>query len=80
MLRMLHPPYETRSATNFYMVESLLWSKNIVVETFVCAHFFEWEVDQNQLVKGKITILRDNIAKKMFWDEVEVMMPIILAF
>ena len=65
------------------MVESLLHTKNAVLETFVCAPFSEWEVSQSLLLKGKIQILRDDIASKAFWDDVgdvyHVMMPVMLA-
>ena len=64
------------------MAESLLCNKNAVMETFVLASFFEWEADQTDDVKIKILSLRNDIASKVFWDEVgdvyHVMMPIML--
>ena len=45
--------------------------------------FFEWEADQTEYVKIKILSLRNDIASKVFWDEVgdayHTMMPIIFA-
>ena len=65
------------------MVESLLRNNNVVMETFVCASFSNWEACQAQVVKENIARLRDDIAIKAFWDEVgdvyHVMMPVILA-
>lgn len=83
MSTVLRLPCETRFATNFYMVESLLQNKNAVMETFVCGPFTEWETDQPQLVKAKVTRLRNDIASRVFWDEVgdvyHVMMPVVFA-
>ena len=80
---MLRLPCETRFATNFYMAESLLCNKNAMMETFVSAPFSEWEADQTEYVKVKILSLRNDIASKVFWDEVgdayHTMMPIIFA-
>lgn len=66
MSTMLRLPCKTRFVTNFYMAESLLRNKNDVMETFVCAAFFEWETGQTVVVKAKIVRLRDNIASKVF--------------
>ena len=53
------------------------------METFVSAPFFEWKADQTEYVKVKILSLRNDIASKVFWDEVgdayHTMMPIIFA-
>ena len=46
------------------MVESLLCNKNVVLETFVCAPFFEWEFAQSLVVKAKIQGLREDITSK----------------
>ena len=54
---MIHLPYETRFATNFYMVESLIRNKNVVMETFVCGPFSEWEASQSEYIKVKILSL-----------------------
>lgn len=44
--------------------------------------FSKWEAGQNGVVKAKIVILRDDIASRVFWDEVgdvyHVMMRVIL--
>ena len=66
MSTILRLPCETRFATNFYMAESLLRNKNVVMETFVCAPFSEWEAGQTKYVKAKILSLRDDIASKVF--------------
>ena len=66
---MLRLPCKTRFATNFFMVESLLRNKNVVMETFVCAPFFEWKGGQIEYIKANIFSLRDEIASKVFWDE-----------
>lgn len=41
MYTMLKLPCKIRFCTNFYTVESII--KNVVMETFVCASFFDWE-------------------------------------
>lgn len=83
MSTMLRLPYKTRFATNFYMAESLLQNKNAVLETFVCASFYEWEADQTEAVKAKIVRLRNDVPSRVLWDEVgdayHVMMSVILA-
>lgn len=83
MSTMLKLPCETRFCTNFYMVESLLWNKNAVLETFVCAYFSEWEATQTTTIKGKVVRLRVLIVNQKFWDEVgdvyHVMMHIMLS-
>lgn len=83
MSTMIRLPCETRFATNFYMVESLLRNKSAVMETFVCGPFSEWEASQSEYIKVKILSLRENISSKVFWDDVgdayHVMMPIIFA-
>ena len=65
------------------MVESLLHNKNVILETFVCAPYFEWETGQGQVVKKNIVRLRDDNSSKAFRDEVgdvyHVMMIVILA-
>ena len=66
MSTMLPLPCETRFATNFYMAKSLLRNKNVVMETFVSAPFFEWKADQTEYVKIKSFSLRNDIASKVF--------------
>ncbi|KAI5054035.1 hypothetical protein GOP47_0031073, partial [Adiantum capillus-veneris] len=54
MSTILKLPCETRFCTNFYTVESLLQNKNVVLETFVCAGFYEREAEQLVRVKTKV--------------------------
>ena len=83
MSTMLKLPCKTRFCTNFYTVESLIKNKNAVMETFVCASFFDWEEEQSVKTKSKIGIIRDMLANRLFWEDVvdvhNVMMPIMLA-
>lgn len=39
-------PAETRFCTHFYTLESLLRNTDVVVETFSCMVFYEWEIEQ----------------------------------
>lgn len=83
MTTMLKLPCETRFCTNFYTVESLLRNKNAVMETFVCAPFFEWEGEQPEWTKQKVRDLKIWIDDRHFWDDIGntylVMMPVMLA-
>lgn len=79
---MLELPCETRFCTNFYILESLIKNKNVVMETFVCATFFDWH--QTVKMKSKIGVIHDLLAKCQFWKDIvdvhnNVMMSIMLA-
>lgn len=63
---MLKLPCETRFCTNFYAVESFLKNKNAVLETFICASFCEWEAEQTEATKAKITFLKVIIDDRHF--------------
>lgn len=70
MTTMLKFPYETRFCTNFYTVQSLLKNKNVVLEIFVCASFCEWDAEQTEAKKAKITCLKVLIDDRHFWSNV----------
>ena len=57
-------PVETRFCTHFYTLESLMCSKDAIIETFACMAFHDWECTQNAKVREKIVELKASMNKK----------------
>ena len=58
---MLKLPVETRFCTHFYTLESLLRNKEVVIETFSCMMFHDWEENESEARKSKIATLRSTL-------------------
>ena len=76
---MLKLPIKTILCIHFYILESLLQNKVVVMETFSCMAFHDWEDGDLERVKEKINYILQTLGKEKWWKDVKsayrIMMP-----